>query len=79
MPYKIYTEPLLLEELLGAIGFAIYRILIPVMTTILVAARCGAAVSADLGNKRYGNQVESLEMLHVRSKDIFGRTWSGRF
>ncbi len=65
MPYKIYTEPLLLEELLGAIGFAIYRILIPVMTTILVAARCGAAVSADLGNKRYGNQVESLEMLHV--------------
>jgi ABC-type multidrug transport system ATPase subunit/ABC-type transporter Mla maintaining outer membrane lipid asymmetry permease subunit MlaE len=65
MPYKLYTEPLLMEELLGTIGFALYRIFIPVLTTILIAARCAAAISADLGNKRYGGQYESLRMLGI--------------
>jgi ABC-type multidrug transport system ATPase subunit/ABC-type transporter Mla maintaining outer membrane lipid asymmetry permease subunit MlaE len=65
MPYKVYSEPLLMEELLGVIGFALYRILVPVLTTLLIAARCAAAVSADIGNKRYGGQMESLQMLHV--------------
>lgn len=65
LPYKVYSEPLLMEELLGVIGFALYRIFIPVLTTLLVAARCAAAVSADLGAKRYGGQWESLRMLHV--------------
>lgn len=63
LPYKVYTEPLLMEELLGVIGFALYRILIPITTSLLVAARCSAAVAADLGNKRYGGQYESLELL----------------
>ncbi len=31
---------------------------------LLIAARCAAAVSADIGNKRYGGQMESLQMLH---------------
>ena len=65
MPYKLYTEPLLMEELLGTIGFALYRIFIPVLTTVLIAARCAAAISADLGNKRYGGQYESLRMLGI--------------
>jgi Permease MlaE len=65
MPYKLYTEPLLMEELLGTIGFALYRIFIPVLTTVLIAARCAAAISADLGNKRYGGQYESLRMLCI--------------
>lgn len=65
MPYKVYSEPLLLEELLGVIGFALYRVLVPVLTTLLMAARCAAAVSADVGNKRYGGQIESLRMLRV--------------
>jgi len=65
MPYKVYTEPLLMEELLGTIGFALYRIFIPVLTTVLIAARCAAAISADLGNKRYGGQYEALRMLGI--------------
>lgn len=65
LPYKVYTEPLLMEELLGVIGFALYRILIPITTSLLVAARCSAAVAADLGNKRYGGQYESLELLRA--------------
>jgi ABC-type multidrug transport system ATPase subunit len=78
MPYKVYTQPLLMEELLAAIGFALYRIFVPVLTTILIAARCAAAVSADLGNKRYGGQIESLRMLRVSPEQYlwFGVMWS---
>ncbi|WP_164102760.1 ABC transporter permease [Candidatus Laterigemmans baculatus] len=66
LPYELYTKPLLLEDLLAAIGFALYRVLVPVLATVLVAARCGAAVAADVGVKRYGAQVEALQTLGVR-------------
>jgi len=65
LPYRVYTKPLLLEDLLAAIGFALYRILVPVLATILVAARCGAAVAADVGVKRYGSQIEALRTLGI--------------
>ncbi len=45
--YALLTEPLLTEELLRGLGFALYRILVPVLITVLIAARCGAAVSSD--------------------------------
>jgi ABC-type sugar transport system ATPase subunit/ABC-type transporter Mla maintaining outer membrane lipid asymmetry permease subunit MlaE len=65
LPYEIYTKPLLMEELLSTIGFALYRVLVPVLATILVAARCGAAVSADIGGKKYGGQIDALKTLDV--------------
>jgi len=66
LPYRIYAKPLLIEDLLAAIGFALYRILVPVLATILIAARCGAAVAADVGVKRYGSQIEALKTLGIR-------------
>ncbi len=68
LPYELYTKPLLLEDLLSSIGFALYRVLVPVLATTLIAARCGAAVAADVGVKRYGNQVEALQTLGVRAR-----------
>jgi ABC-type transporter Mla maintaining outer membrane lipid asymmetry ATPase subunit MlaF/ABC-type transporter Mla maintaining outer membrane lipid asymmetry permease subunit MlaE len=65
LPYRLYTKPLLLEDLLASIGFALYRVLVPVLATILIAARCGAAVAADVGVKRYGSQTEALTTLGV--------------
>lgn len=65
LPYQLYTKPLLLEDLLSSIGFALYRVLVPVLATTLIAARCGAAVAADVGVKRYGAQVEALQTLGV--------------
>jgi ABC-type lipoprotein export system ATPase subunit/ABC-type transporter Mla maintaining outer membrane lipid asymmetry permease subunit MlaE len=65
LPYQLYTKPLLLEELLASIGFALYRILVPVLATILIAARCGAAVAADVGGKKYGGQFDALRTLGV--------------
>lgn len=65
LPFRIYTQPLLIDELLATIGFALYRILVPVLATILIAARCGAAVAADVGVKQYGGQVDALRTLGV--------------
>lgn len=68
LPFRIYTQPLLIDELLASIGFALYRILVPVLATILIAARCGAAVAADVGVKQYGGQVDALQTLGVRPR-----------
>ncbi|MGI9471761.1 MAG: ABC transporter permease [Rubripirellula sp.] len=68
LPFRIYTQPLLIDELLASIGFALYRILVPVLATILIAARCGAAVAADVGVKQYGGQVDAMRTLGVKPK-----------
>ncbi len=65
LPYANYTEPLLIENLLHSMGFALYRILVPVLTTILVAARSGAAVASDTGGKSYGNQLAAMRTLNA--------------
>lgn len=65
-PFATYTEPLMLEDLLKAIGFSLYRIFVPILASILIAARCGAAVTADVGGREYGNQNEALLTLGAR-------------
>lgn len=68
LPFRLYTQPLLIDELLASVGFALYRVLVPVLATILIAARCGAAVAADVGVKQYGGQVDALRTLGVKPK-----------
>jgi ABC-type multidrug transport system ATPase subunit/ABC-type transporter Mla maintaining outer membrane lipid asymmetry permease subunit MlaE len=65
LPYRQLTEPLIIENVLEAIGFCLYRILVPVLITLLVAARCGAAVTSDVGGKAYGRQIDALRTLGV--------------
>ncbi|MGH7130187.1 MAG: ABC transporter permease, partial [Planctomycetaceae bacterium] len=65
LPYAQYTEPLLTEDLLATIGFALYRILVPVLATILIAARCGAAVASDVGGKMHSRQMDALRTFGV--------------
>lgn len=61
LPFVDYTEPLLIDDLTLAIGFSLYRIFIPLIATILIAARCGAAVTSDIGSKQYGQQIDALK------------------
>ncbi len=65
-PYAHFTAPLLTDEVLKSLGFAMYRILVPVLATILIAARCGAAVASDVGGKVYGQQHDALRTFGVR-------------
>ncbi len=67
LPFRLYTQPLLIDELLAAIGFALYRILVPILATVLIAARCGAAVAADVGVKQYGGQIDALKTFGIRA------------
>lgn len=66
LPYAKYTEPLLIENLLASMGFALFRILVPVFATILIAARCGAAIASDVGGKVYGRQYDVLSTFGIR-------------
>lgn len=61
LPYAKYTEPLLVEDLLTALGFAMYRIFVPVLSCVLIAARCGAAVTSDIGGRQFGNQIDAMK------------------
>jgi len=68
LPFATYTKPLLIEDLLMSMGFALYRILVPVFATILIAARCGAAVASDVGGKSYGQQMDALRTMGIRPR-----------
>jgi ABC-type transporter Mla maintaining outer membrane lipid asymmetry ATPase subunit MlaF/ABC-type transporter Mla maintaining outer membrane lipid asymmetry permease subunit MlaE len=63
LPFRQFTEPLLTENLLHATGFSLFRFLVPILSTILIAARSGAAVAADVGSKVYGNQMEAMQTI----------------
>jgi ABC-type multidrug transport system ATPase subunit/ABC-type transporter Mla maintaining outer membrane lipid asymmetry permease subunit MlaE len=65
LPYARYTEPLLVDDLLSATGFALYRIFVPILATVLIAARCGAAITADVGSRQYSNQIDALQTFGV--------------
>jgi ABC-type multidrug transport system ATPase subunit/ABC-type transporter Mla maintaining outer membrane lipid asymmetry permease subunit MlaE len=67
-PYRSYTEPLLIDDVLGSLGFLLFRILVPVLSTILVAARCGAAVSADVGNREWSGGLEAIRSFGVEPR-----------
>jgi ABC-type transporter Mla maintaining outer membrane lipid asymmetry permease subunit MlaE len=68
LPYEQYTKPLLIENLLMSMGFALYRILVPILATILIAARCGAAVASDVGGKSYGRQMDAMRTMGMWPK-----------
>ena len=61
LPFATYTEPLLIEDLLIGLGFATYRIFVPVLGCVLIAARCGAAVTSDIGGRQFGNQIDAMK------------------
>jgi ABC-type multidrug transport system ATPase subunit/ABC-type transporter Mla maintaining outer membrane lipid asymmetry permease subunit MlaE len=65
LPMKHYTEPLLIDEVLSGLGFLLFRVLGPALATILIAARAGAAVTADLGNRALSRQLDAVRSLGV--------------
>jgi len=65
LPFRTYTEPLLIDEVLSALGYGLFRIFIPVLATVLIAARCGAAVASDVGSRAYSHQLDAMRTLGV--------------
>jgi ABC-type transporter Mla maintaining outer membrane lipid asymmetry ATPase subunit MlaF/ABC-type transporter Mla maintaining outer membrane lipid asymmetry permease subunit MlaE len=65
MPKRGFTEPLFNDEFLSALGFMLFRVLSPLLVTLLVAARTGAAFSADVGGKVHARQFDALRSFGV--------------
>lgn len=65
MPRRDVTEPLFVDDVLSALGFMLFRVLAPVLVTLLVAARTGAAFAADVGGKVYARQFDALRSFGV--------------
>lgn len=63
LPFREYTEPLVLGDLLAGIGFSHFRILIPVIATLLIAARTGAAVAADVAARSHSSQLDAMRSM----------------
>lgn len=60
LPRPDLSEPLILDDVLPALGFALYRIIVPVLVTLLVAGRTGAALASDFGSRVYHQQTQSM-------------------
>jgi ABC-type multidrug transport system ATPase subunit/ABC-type transporter Mla maintaining outer membrane lipid asymmetry permease subunit MlaE len=71
-PQSNYLTPLFHEELLSGIGFAQFRILVPLMTAILLASRSAAIVAADLGHRAYSNQLDAMQNLGIPQHAYLG-------
>lgn len=63
IPRPELTEPLILDDVLPALGFALYRIVVPVLVTLLIAGRTGAALASDFGNRVIHHQTEAMKSL----------------
>lgn len=66
LPHRNITEPLIADELLQGLGTVLYRSVVPVLATILMAARSGAAIASDVGQRSYGHQLDSMRSFGVR-------------
>ena len=82
LPYKFITEPLITSEVLEALGYGLYRIMIPIMVSVLVAARSGAAVASDIGNRVYLQETESIKSMgaspsaYLQTGVVYASLWA---
>jgi ABC-type polar amino acid transport system ATPase subunit/ABC-type transporter Mla maintaining outer membrane lipid asymmetry permease subunit MlaE len=72
LPRRELTEQLILDDILPALGFALYRIVVPVLVTILVAGRTGAALASDFGNRVYHHQTQAMRSLGAPASAYLG-------
>ena len=69
-PLADYLTPLFHAEVLGGIGFAQYRILVPLVVAMLLASRAGAIIAAETGHRVLTHQFEALKNLGV-AKELY--------
>ncbi len=58
-----HIQEVLYPELLSGSGYGLYRVIIPLITALLVSAKCGSAIAADIGNRQYGGQIAVMRTL----------------
>ncbi len=65
MPQREYAEPLFLDDLLAGLGLILVRVAVPLIVSVLLAAKLGASTAAHLGHMSLTRQVDALRLLGV--------------
>lgn len=65
LPYGELLIPLIQNDALAGIGYIQFRLLVPLMASILIATRNGAIISADIGNRVYSSQPRAMANLAI--------------
>ncbi len=60
-----HMQQILKPELLAGSGFGLYRVIIPLITALLVSAKTGSAIAADIGSRQYGGQIAVMRTLRA--------------
>ncbi len=65
LPQRPYAEALFLDDLLAGLGVVQVRVVVPLLVSILLAAKLGASTAAWLGHMSRTRQIDALRLLHV--------------
>ena len=66
IPYAEVTVPLLTEEFLAATGYSTFRVVVPLLISVLIAGKCGASVAADVGVRKLTHQYDAMRSFGAR-------------
>ncbi len=70
-PYKEFLTPLFKDKVLEALGFVLFRAVIPASACFLVAARGSAMLANDLGHRVYTRQHAAMHNLGIPTRRYF--------
>ncbi len=70
-PHKEFLSPLFRDKVLEALGFVMYRAIVPAASCFFVAARGSAMLANDLGHRVYTQQLASMRNLGLPTRRYF--------
>jgi len=65
LPKRLWTEPIVQDDLVAGLGLIYARIGVPLLVSVLLAAKLGAAAAAHLGHMSLTRQIDALDLLGV--------------
>jgi len=65
LPKRAWTEPLVQDDLVTGLGLIYMRVGIPLMVSVLLAAKLGAAAAAHFGHMSFTRQIDVLDLFRV--------------
>ena len=65
LPKRVWTEPLIQEDIITGLGLILVRVGLPLLVSVLLAAKLGAAAAAHLGHMSLTRQLDALDLLDV--------------
>ena len=65
LPKRAWTEPIVQDDLIAGLGLIFVRVGLPLLVSVLLAAKLGAAAAAHLGHMSLTRQIDALDLLRV--------------